>query len=398
MIKLKKVCIMLFCCLFVVTGCLDRRELNDIAIILGWGMDQKDDGTYVASAQIVVPSKLGNSTGGAGASPGEGYLFETAKGKSATDAAQNMQLKLSRELFASHRRVILLGENIAKNGLAKIIDEYSRNPEVRLRTDIFVVKGGTARELLSIPYKLESMSALAPIKIHQSVGGTESITFKQFLSETISEGSNATLPTIEVVSSGGNNGQAQQGKTFKITGRAIFDKDLKMIGTLNAAQARDRFWIRNELKVNTLTVKVPKGNGNISFTGRKFKSKVKPVIQGGKVKFFISLFGKGTIKENNTNLDLKSPKNLKAIEQALNKNIKNHMTGTISHIQEEYQADILGLGETVHRKYPKRWKKLKGNWNEEFAQAEIIIKVDMNVEQVGTTGPSIHLKESEIKK
>src|SRR3954469_23106419 len=109
MIKTILVYLLIFFCMVVTTGCMDRRELNDIAIVLGWGMDQKEDGTFVASAQIAIPSKLANGNGGGGGGAEDGYLLEPASGKSASDAGQNMQLKLSRVIFASHRRVIILG-------------------------------------------------------------------------------------------------------------------------------------------------------------------------------------------------------------------------------------------------------------------------------------------------
>jgi spore germination protein KC len=383
------------------TGCWDRRELNDLAIVLGWGLDLKKDGTYIGSAQFAIPAKLGSSSGGnGGASAGEGYLLETATGKSASDVSQNMQLKLSRRIFASHRRVIVMGENLAKEGLANITDEFSRNPEVRLRTDMFVVKGSTAREFLSVPYPLENIPAIAPLKIHESVGGTVSTTFKQFLAEATADGSSATLPIIELSNSGAeaNNGEQQKAKTFKITGRAIFNDDLQMIGILSAPEARDRFWVRGELMVNTLTVSVPEGKGKVSFFGRKYKNKIKPSLQGDKIKFTISLSSKGVIRENNTNLDLRNYRNIKIIERALNKQVKRHVSQTVAHVQQEYSMDVFGFGETFHRKYPQEWKKIKDNWSTKFAEAEIVVHSDVRIEEVGSTGPSLLLREREIKK
>lgn len=397
--KLKIVFLILVLCLFITTGCWDRRELNDLAIILAWGMDLTKDGTLQGSAQIVIPSKLGgnsgNSAGGGGAN--EGFLLETATGKTATDVSQNMQTKLSRTMFASHRRVIILGEDLAKNGIAKILDEFSRNPDVRLRTDIFIVRGTTAREFLSNPYKLEKIPAIAPLKIHVSVGGTESDTFKRFLADSNSGGSIATLPIVEMVGSGdqGSSGE-KASKTFKISGRAVFNNNLKMIGALTPPETNDNFWVKGELKSSTLTVFVPEGNGHISLVGRKFKSKIKPTLQDDKVKFFVRLTGRGIIMENNTDLDLKNPSHLKTIERAINKNVHEQVKKTISHIQKDFKADIFGFGEALHRKYPKNWKQLKGNWNEKFAEAEIVVQVDVTIEQVGSTGPSLQLKESEI--
>ncbi|WP_160719440.1 Ger(x)C family spore germination protein [Bacillus sp. USDA818B3_A] len=384
----------------ITTGCWDRRELNDLAIVLGWGMDLNKDGTYLSSAQIVVPAKLGNSGGGGkgSASAGEGFYIESATGKTATDTSQNMQTKLSRKIFASHRRVIVIGEDLARSGIGKIMDEFSRNPEVRMRTDLFVVRGSTAQEFLSIPYQLESIPALAPLKIQERISGRASSTFKQFLVEANAEGSNPTLPTVQIVRTS-EKGDTEQvsSKTLRVRGRAIFNNKLQMIGFISPADVRNRYWIRGELKENTLTVYVPEGKGTISFVGRKYKSKIKPILQGDQIKFTIRLSGKGVIRENNTNLDLKNPSHLKAVERALNKEIPKKVLQTITHVQKDYEADIFGLGEVFHRKYPGKWKEMKANWQKEFSRADVVVIADLNVDQVGLTGPSLHLMESEIK-
>ncbi|MED4226951.1 Ger(x)C family spore germination protein [Neobacillus cucumis] len=385
----------------ITTGCWDRRELNDLAIVLGWGMDLNKDGTFTGSAQIVVPAKLGASGGGGkgSTSAGQGYFLESATGKTATETSQNMQNKLSRMIFASHRRVIAFGEDLARDGIAKIADEFSRNPEVRIRTDLFVVRESTAQEFLSIPYPLENIPALAPLKILERISGRASSSYKQFLIDANAEGSNATLPMLEIIHSStkGDSGQVPS-KTIRIRGRAIFNNKLQMIGSITPSEVRNYYWVRGELKRNTLTVYVPEGKGFISFVGRKYKSKIKPSLKGDKIKFNIFLSGKGVIRENNTNLDLKNPSHLKAVERALNRVAQKKVTQTISRIQKDYRADIFGLGNAFHRKYPVKWKTIKANWEKEFAAADVKVTADLNVDQVGSTGPPLHLMESEIKK
>ena len=41
------------------TGCWDRTELNDLAIELGWGLDQAKNNKIEISAQFIIPSKWG---------------------------------------------------------------------------------------------------------------------------------------------------------------------------------------------------------------------------------------------------------------------------------------------------------------------------------------------------
>ena len=46
------------------TGCWDRTELNDLAIELGWGLDQAKNNKVEISAQFIIPSKMGMGQSG----------------------------------------------------------------------------------------------------------------------------------------------------------------------------------------------------------------------------------------------------------------------------------------------------------------------------------------------
>lgn len=387
-------------CLLFVTGCWDRTELNDLAILLGWGMDIEDNGTYLGTAQIVVPSKV--STGSQGGGSGQAYYIETATGTDVTQVAQNMQTKVSRQLFAGHRRDLFIGEALAKRGVDHIMDEFSRNPDVRLRTDIFVVKGGTANNLLKTPTPLEKMPALAALKLHQQIGGLGDVALANFLIDASTEGSSPTLPVMEMISGSheqddGPTDETSQ-KRFAYAGRAVFDKDLKLTGYLNPQEAKDAFWVKGQLKFLTITGFVPQGKGAVSLDLTKLGKTIRPSLRGEHITLSVVLTGQGMIRENNTDLDLAQAKNLQIAEDAFDKETEKQVQQVITKVQKQYKADIFGFGESIHKKYPYQWKVLKKNWETEFPKADVAVKVHLSVKRVGLTGPSLHLKENQIKK
>ena len=55
----------------LLTGCWNRRELNEIAIAVGLGLDTDGDG-YLVSVQVVNPGEVANGKGG-GQSPATLY-------------------------------------------------------------------------------------------------------------------------------------------------------------------------------------------------------------------------------------------------------------------------------------------------------------------------------------
>jgi len=307
-----------------------------------------------------------------------------------------LQRKLSRKVFLSHQKVIIIGERLARNGISNILDVYSREPELPLRTNLFVLKNGDAMDFMEIQSKMEDMPSTAAMKMFQSTAGPESTTFKDFLEGASSEGVSPTVPILEIIRS--KKEKDKDTETFRLGGRAIFNQDLELIGFLSYREAVDRLWIINKLNTHKLTTNLVGGEGNVGILGMNFKSKIKPIIQNDQVKFHITLSGKGVVRENNTALDLKQPKNLKIIERSFTKNLQDHMIKTITKVQKEYQSDILGFGQSVHKEYPRKWKRWKKDWGKKFSDADITVKVELNIERTGVTGSPLHLKESEIQK
>lgn len=64
--KAAVLCCLLLCSILL-GGCWDRREVNDVAFVMGTGLDKEGD-QYRVTMQIALPGQLGSSgsTGGGG--------------------------------------------------------------------------------------------------------------------------------------------------------------------------------------------------------------------------------------------------------------------------------------------------------------------------------------------
>jgi spore germination protein KC len=387
----KVFCLILVFSLFFLTGCWDRMELNDLAIELGWGIDQAKKNKVQISAQFIIPSKIGMGQSGRSQS-GKPVFIESGTGKDTLAAVDNMQTKLSREVFRGHRRVIVVGEKLATRGLASILDTYSRDPDIRLRTDMLIVKGSTAKAFLEASYPLEDIPALGAMKEHNQVGGLGDTSLLNFIIASMSEGITPVLPVIELIHSSKKQDRKSI-KGFQMAGLAIFNKDLKLIGTLNVNESKNYLWLINRLTKQSITV-MPQGNGTASLSLIKMNSKVKPIIHGQTIKCNIVLSGVGTIRENNTNLDLTQSKSLTRLQHILEKKAEKQVLQTIEKVQKQYGTDIFGFGEAIHQKYPSQWKGLKKNWGNQFRKIEVSVQANLTIRRVGLTGPSLQFKKN----
>jgi spore germination protein KC len=62
------------------------------------------------------------------------------------------------------------------------------------------------------------------------------------------------------------------------------------------------------------------------------------------------------------------------------------MEAAIKAAQEDFETDIFGFGEVIHRENPKYWKKHKESWEEEFVDIPVKVNVDIKIRRIGTVG------------
>ena len=65
-------------------------------------------------------------------------------------------------------------------------------------------------------------------------------------------------------------------------------------------------------------------------------------------------------------------------------------------LQRKYNADILGLGRSIHQQMPKEWDKIKDRWYDIYPHMEVVVDPHIIIENVGITNKPIGLTEEEI--
>lgn len=378
------------------TGCWDREELNDRAIVLGWGLDLQEDGTYLGTANIVLP-KGAKAGGGAQAGGEQGgsnsFMTESATGRNNNDVAQNMQKKLSRTIFPGHRRNIFIGEKLARHGIAGVLDEYSRNPTVRPRTNIFVVQGGTAQQVMSLGYQLETNPAIAVQKTQEKMGAPVARSLVDFYMMANGPGC-AVMPTLRIVQpekkvKTESKDDSPPKPTLEHAGVSIFDRNFKLKGYLDTEEFWVRLWLVDKLKRRVVTGVVDEEDNNFTITMDKFKREIKSEIKGDKISFDVKLKGMGTLNENNSTLDLSRQQNIFKAERIAEKGLLQQIEPVVEKVQQDFKCDVFEFGDTLHRQHPRKWKDIESRWEELFPKAEVKLSVKINITDTGSTDKSL---------
>ncbi|MED1467253.1 Ger(x)C family spore germination protein [Bacillus salipaludis] len=391
--KRKTLMIIFFCSFILLTGCWNRRELNELSILLGLGID-KENGQYIITAQVVNPSEIASKKGGSGKSP---VVVYQGKGETLFEAVRKVTTVAPRKLYFAHLRILVFGEELAKEGIGEMIDFLLRNSEIRNDFYIAVSKNSNASAVLKILTPLEKIPAnslFASLETSaNSWSPTEGVTLDKLTSNMVSEGNNPILTGIEVIGNeqaGETNKNLDQTKPKTILqykGMAIFKND-KLIGWMNEREGRAVHYALGKVKSSVGYIKCPQG-GKVVIEVVHTKSKLKTEMINGEPHGFVHAKIKGNVAEVECQgLDLTNPKSISYIEKESEKELTKIIKTAIHHIQKDYQADIFGFGEALDRSAPNDWVKYKKDWDQTFSQMPVTVKVDMKIRQTGTINNS----------
>ncbi|MFD6440920.1 Ger(x)C family spore germination protein [Peribacillus sp. NPDC060186] len=369
----------------LISGCSNYRELNQLGIITGMGIDQNDDPDkpYRVTYQVINPSGLSKS--GSSGGQGPAVINYTITAKSLIEAYGKGSAIIPRENMISHLSLIIINEELARNGLDLLFDSFDRGKNTRKSIPIFIARGKTAEDVLGVIEPLEitpGKNIISTTKNNQKMyGSSNEVLVYETISALLSEGKDVSLPGISIRN---DSQKAKQTGNFETTtpaileakGLAIFSKG-KMVRWLDGEKARAANFVTSE--INSTPVVLPCGDkGNVTITAIGVKSKIKTEIHHKQPVIYTSLNVMGETLETSCELDLSNPKLLKEFEKKMANELKKQIKKTINIAQKE-KADIFGFGDALSRTNPAYWRQHKKNWNNLFSDAQISMKVNVNI-------------------
>ncbi|MDR4887847.1 Ger(x)C family spore germination protein [Fredinandcohnia sp. QZ13] len=378
----KAITLILLLCMnsIFLTGCWDRTEVNDLALILAAGVDKGENNNIELSAQIYIPqgSQGGQQSGMSSGSSSNQSFVRSAEGETIADAMARLQEELTRQVFWGQNEVLIIGEQLAKAGISNEIDFWLRHSEPRIRADVFVSKGRAKTVLGAIP-ELERDAAKQLRKIVKTHVGVK-VTVKDLSQMLSGESAPAVLPWVEELPPSLMDSKKKEIPI--INGVAIF-KEGKMVGRLDDKVTRGILWPRNEIKSGVITIAFDDENGHISLHLLRSHTELTPSIKDGKWSMHINTNVDLEVIQNTTKVNLFNPKVIKKAEQKVKDEIEQRERLAFSEVQKKLNADIFGFADEFQRKYPQIWKKEKDEWNEIFPEVAVSFETKVKIERTG---------------
>lgn len=379
-------------CITCLTGCWNRRELNEIGIVLAAAIEKDPSGEYIVTAQIVRPAALKEGSG-AGKAPNE---LVTAKGASLFEVIRNMSQVIDRQPFFSHTKVLVLDEQIARDSITPIIHFWLNSREIRPILYVVVAKGVPARKILSELHGIEGIQAnyLSSIIQNSKLNAkTVQVNLLDFVTTFTSGGTiNPIAGVMELVEAPPVSAlENNTGHGVKLTGTAVFKKD-KLVGYLDEKETRGLNWITGKVTTGVIQVPGPTG-GIVSLEIKNADTKIIAKKKDGKYVFTIQVKEESDLVEKQQRVDINQFPYLNDLNQKQQQAIETEIKDTLDKIQKEYASDIVGFGKILYDTYPDEWKEVKDQWSNLFPFAEYTVQVETKIRRPGLMQKPINPKE-----
>ncbi|MGM0877498.1 MAG: Ger(x)C family spore germination protein [Bacillota bacterium] len=382
----RKVCLILVCTLFLV-GCWDRKELKEIGTVVAVGLDKDPNtGKVLFTAQIIRPGALAKD-GGTQESPIE---IVSSSGNTVFEAIRNSREKLDRKYHYFHTKIIVIGEALAKEGVMPILDTFTRGKEMRGYVWLAVTQEGVqAREIVGVKSKIENIQASYlknVIENKEFHAGASTSDFMTYYIKSLENGIEPIIGVLKMIEEQNFPVENRPGKTtrqVKFSGVAAF-KDDKLVGFLNKEEAQGLNWIIGEVKSRVFTMpSLIEEDKLISIEVIRANSHIEPKIKGGNISFIINVEQEGSLVEQQSMGNITEPKEivdyLKKVEEKNEELIKKEIEMAVNKAQEEINSDIFGFGDTLNKKYPKKWEEVKDKWDDLFPNVDYEVKVNVEI-------------------
>lgn len=384
--------------LLLLTGCWSKKELNELAVATALGIDKQGD-QYHFSVQIInpdsgAPGKLSSSS-----SPIFTYSLQA---NSTFEAYRKVTTAAPRRIYMSHLRIVVIGEELAKEGISHVMDFLSRDHQMRSDFYILISKEMPAEQILrtiTLLEQLPSNKLFDSLEASSSVwGSTVKATLDHFLIEITTEGKSAILSAV--TSTGNqksgdtieNKNKVANNEILEFVGTGVFIKD-KLAGWLTQEESKIYNFITGGIKSTIDVIELPEQKGNIALEVIKATSKSKGHFVENKPVIDLKVLVEANIGESLSNIDLTKNHTLKDLEKLEEQKLTNEINILIEKAQQNLHSDFFGFGRTLHRDAPEEWRQWKENWNERFANLTVNVQVQVKVKGSGTVTNSYEVSE-----
>ena len=410
-----------FSCAFIVAtlivGFFDAREPDDLAYVVAVGIDaaQNEENRY--TFQFVNPLKMSGG-GEGGGSAAEALSVVEMEGKNLYDAADKINNFLSKEITFSQTKLIVFGEEEARQDISQHIDSFMRQKEFHPNTFVAVARGSAYDYLDGINPPLEAN----PVKHYEMVfrqGYTShsiSTTLRELYYDSHSPDIEAAVVYVlsdnkegqdtsgaqpsksqtdetgekNMIQEQNPNTSSEQQPKERTEGKEKSDlqSDLlgiaylrgsQVVGVADEAQAKTYHMIKGDLYTSYHVFPLPNSSQVFSaMVSQAKKPKYHVELINGVPKISVELFLNADITSLSQELSTVE------LEQEMEQTFVENCTALLYQSARELKSDVFGFGRAA-RPHFLTWEAFSAyQWAEHYPQAQFTVEAEVTVKNTGT--------------
>ncbi|MHA7966292.1 Ger(x)C family spore germination protein [Paenibacillus sp. CAU 1782] len=366
--------------LLLLPGCWSKYELTERGFVMGVAIDRNQKGQVELLTQIYRPSSP--QADRPGNNPAESSINIATVNDTVMGAIRDIPIHLGRKAQWSHLRVILVGEQFAKQmDLMSMLDFFHRDHEPRSSVTLMIAKGKASKLLEKKPL-IEQTTSQQLLRSGESsfrnTGKTLDTTLLDVIRQLKSPNSNAALAYVYE--------DKVNPALWSAAGVALL-RDGKLDNVVPAEKVKGLLILRNQFHLGIMEVPCA-GKEKVHETSEVLSLVVKknPHFVKGRLVVDVKIRGEiaatelkcSTIKD-----EAEEKRFVGEVERQMEKEAKE----ALGYIQRE-KLDVIGIGNEIYSRNPKEWSKLKENWGQQFSEIPFMFDIKLKL----ITGGSISAK------
>ncbi len=348
-------------------SCKESEQIDEIAFVKIISIDKSENGFSVtAGIQLPKPKDKEKNTS-------KDYV--SVQCETLSQGFNKLEEATDKKMFFGQISCVLLGENMAKEGIIDTVDYLVRSDELRFDIPVIVVKGQEASKIIEGGSGAENHISDKITKLLESNYSTSSsgqVELSQLV-EMLEDPFRS--PYLPYMVSGKEQGE------FYIDGYCVFKKDCLLdfcdeetslgINFLNGDV--ENLVLVGEIEDKTITLKVA-----------DFKSKIK--LKDGIFKINIDF--QTEVLQADATIEKFDQKLVQKIIDFQNSEIEKITEKTLEYLKER-NCDVATFGDTFHNVSPKTAEQYIGSWGETFCKITYEIFVESKLDPSKTSGKPV---------
>ena len=347
---MKKI-ILIIICSFMLCGCSDYIEINDLAILTGIAIDYKDE-LYDVTAQLIINEKDSD------------VVVYNSKSKSIEEAIAEISKLCNKEIFLPDLKTLIITKNIIDSDI-NYYDYFLRSSQSKMNFYVYLADSEKISDILSI-YDDKYGSSLYADKMmkfnNKIFSSSTPLDFITLVKAIVNDNIDAAYPVITIKE---NNGE----KSLYLEDLVIFDKDKN---TIKLSENESIFYniLTNNARGTVLTIPCDDEYFaiNINDVNTKFNYK--------KDTFYINVNSSGKIYSYTCKYDVSETSGIEKLNNISKEYIYNQINDLVK-LNIKNKVDFLGIRDYIYKHNYKEFNDFDIN------KTKIVINVNSSIGSFG---------------